>query len=67
LSYNWEKEYGSIPTDAAGVNTNTLTLVNPTPECAGSYRCLVGSHSGKKFSDYAKIIVNGQQIMFYFN
>ena len=63
-SYNWERQDGSIPIGATGVNTNALTFVNPTPECTGNYRCLVGSHSGKRFSDYAKIIVNGQQVMF---
>ena len=58
-SYYWERQDGSIPFGATGVDTNTLTLVYPRPEHSGNYRCVVGNHIDKKFSDYAMIIVNG--------
>ncbi|XP_065898770.1 basement membrane-specific heparan sulfate proteoglycan core protein-like isoform X3 [Dysidea avara] len=59
MSYHWEKEDGSgIPSDAIGVDSNTLTLVNLTPFHAGNYRCVVGSESDSNFTDYATITIN---------
>ena len=59
-SYCWEKEDGSsIPSDAIGVNSNTLTLVNLTPFHAGNYRCVVGCECDSNISNYATIAING--------
>ena len=59
-SYCWERQLSDIPAGSTGVNTDTLTLVNPEPNDTGNYRCLVGNHSDERFSDYARITVNGQ-------
>jgi len=58
-SYYWERQDGSIPSGATGVNTDTLTIVNLTPEDAGSYRCVVSSDSEVDYSNYAEIYVIG--------
>jgi len=58
-SYYWEKQDGSISSGATGVNTDTLTIVNLTPEDAGNYRCAVSNDSEADYSNYAKITVIG--------
>ena len=58
-SYYWEKENAVIPNKAAGVNTNTLTIFNLSPEDAGNYRCIVSNNSDLTFSKWATITVNG--------
>jgi len=58
-SYHWEKEDGSIPYGAAGVDSNILTLVNLMPAHAGNYRCVVSSKSDSNFTNYATITING--------
>ena len=57
--YYWERQDVSIPSGATGVNTNTLTIVNLTPEDAGNYRCVVSNDSEVDYSNYAKITVIG--------
>ena len=59
-SYNWERQSGSIPSGATGVNTNTLTIINLTPEDAGNYRCVATNASGSSQSNYATLTVNGE-------
>ena len=66
-SYNWERENGSIPSGATGVNTNTLTIINLTPEDAGNYRCVATNASGSSQSDYATLTVNGKLLQVYIN
>lgn len=58
-SYCWERQDGSIPSNAIGKNTHTLTLVNITPAHSGRYRCVVMNTSDKNFSNYAIITING--------
>jgi len=58
-SYYWERQDSSIPSGATGVNSETLTIVNITPEDTGNYRCVVGHGSDKDFSNYAEITVIG--------
>ena len=58
-SYNWERQSGSIPTTAFGVNTNTLTIINLQPEDAGNYRCVATNDCGKNYSNYATIRIKG--------
>ena len=58
-SYNWERQSGSIPFGASGVNTNTLTIINLTPEDASNYRCVATNASGSSVSNYATLTVNG--------
>jgi len=58
-SYNWEREGGNIPSSATGVNTNTLTIINLTPQDAGNYRCVATNDSGRSESNYATLTING--------
>jgi len=59
-SYNWERQSGSIPSGAIGVNTNTLTIINLQPEDAGSYRCVATNCNGRSNSQYARVNVIGK-------
>ena len=61
-SYNWERQSGSIPSGAIGVNTNTLTIINLQPEDAGYYRCVATNASGSSRSEYATFIVTGDML-----
>ena len=58
-SYRWERQSGNIPSSATGVDTNTLTIINLTPEDAGRYRCIATNASGSSESNYATLTVNG--------
>ena len=59
-SYNWERQSGSIPSGAIGVNTNTLTIINLQPEDAGNYRCVATNDCGTNYSSYATVTVKGE-------
>ena len=59
MSYYWERQDGSIPAGATGVKSETLTIVNLTPDDAGNYRCVVSNDSDVGFSNYAEITVIG--------
>ena len=58
-SYYWERQDGSIPSGATGVNTDTLTIVNLRPEDAGNYRLVVSNDSEVDYSNYAEITIFG--------
>jgi len=58
-SYYWERQDGSIPSGATGVNTDTLTIFNLTPEDAGNYRCVVNNDSEVDYSNNAEITIFG--------
>ena len=58
-SYYWEKHNGSIPSGATGINTDTLTIINISPEDSGNYRCVVSNDNGKVYSVWAVVTVNG--------
>ena len=58
-SYNWERQNGSIPSGATGVNTSNLTI-NLTPEDAGNYRCVATNEGGNTSSNYASLTVIGE-------
>ena len=63
-SYTWERQDGSIPSSAIGVNTNTLTLINLQLRDAGRYRCIATNDSGSTESDYAIVTVKGRAVQF---
>ena len=58
-SYFWERQGGSIPSGAVGVDSNTLTIGNLTPEDVGHYRCVISDGSDSSYSNYANITVYG--------
>ena len=58
-SYYWERQNSSIPTDATGVNTTTLTINGLQPDDAGNYRCIVTNSFGSINSHYAMLTING--------
>ena len=60
VSYDWERQSGSIPPNTAGVNTSTLTFINLTPQDAGSYRCVATNPSGSSASNYAQLAIQGK-------
>ena len=58
-SYYWERQHGSIPSSAAGVNTSNLTIVNIQINDTGYYRCVAINDIGITESEYAKLTVTG--------
>ena len=64
-SYNWERQSGSVPSGATGINTNALTIINLQPEDAGNYRCVASNASGSSYSEYASVIVKGETVFFF--
>ena len=58
--YYWERQNGSIPSTAIGVNTSILTLSNLQLKDAGYYRCIATNASGSTKSKYAKLILIGE-------
>ena len=56
----WERQSGSIPSSATGVNTNTLTIINLTPEDAGNYQCVATDNCKSGASDNATITITGK-------
>ena len=59
-SYYWERETGAIPSNAVGINTNTLTLHDIRPPDSGRYRCVAENEHGPTYSNYAMLIVEGK-------
>ena len=59
-TYLWEKEGGSIPKEAKGVDKSTLTLVDLKPAHSGNYRCFACKGSHKIPSDFAIFSVKGE-------
>ena len=58
-SYKWERHGRNFPSGTKAVNTDTLTIINLTPEDAGNYRCVATNASGSSTSDYAQLNING--------
>ena len=66
-SYFWERENDNIPINSIGIQTDTFTLLNVLPSDAGNYRCVINQlHCGisrYRFSDYARIVINGKPFL----
>ena len=58
-AYYWQRQHGSIPSRAIGVNTSNLTIVNLQLEDAGYYRCVAINDIGSIESEYAKLTLTG--------
>ena len=58
--YNWERQSGSIPPGATGVNTNMLTLNNLQLADAGNYQCVAINEGGSTPSNYATLSITGE-------
>ena len=59
ISHYWERQSGSIPSGAIGVNTSTLTIIDLFPGDSDNYRCVATNASGSSKSNYATLRVNG--------
>ncbi|XP_065913382.1 uncharacterized protein [Dysidea avara] len=49
-SYQWKKEDGSVPSDARGINSSTLSFENLQPAYDGKYHCVATNDSGSSVS-----------------
>ena len=63
-SYYWEKENDTIPTNAVGMNTSILTLIDLQSEDIGNYRCVATNGSGTSKSKYATVTINSKTISY---
>jgi len=59
-SYYWQRQHGSIPSSATGINTNNLTIVNLQLKDAGYYRCVAINDIGSTESEYATLTLTGK-------
>ena len=62
-SYYWERQHGSIPSSAIGVNSSVLTLSNLQLKDSGYYRCVTVNGGGSTKSKYAKLTLAGKYII----
>ena len=58
-SYYWLRETGDLPSNAMGVNSNSLTLHNILPPDSGRYQCVAENEHGNTYSNYAVLTVEG--------
>ena len=64
-SYYWERQHGSLPLDATGINTSNLTIVNLQLKDAGNYRCIAVNGSGSTESKYVTLSLAGMYACMY--
>jgi len=60
-SYRWERLNDTMPFDAEGINTNTLTLKLQL-DYAGKYYCVATNDIGSSESNYATLKINSEYI-----
>ena len=58
-SYYWVRDISEIPSNAMGVNSNNLTLLNILPPDSGSYQCVAENEHGSTHSNYAMLTIEG--------
>ena len=63
IFYVWEKLSGSIPTNAIGVNTDNITLINVQQEDSGNYRCVAANTCESSYSEYATVNITSGKIV----
>ena len=59
-SYSWNKQGGDLPLNTAGMNTRILSFINVTIENTGYYQCIATNGSGKSYSKFAYLSINGE-------
>ena len=59
-SYHWQRETGDIPSNAMGINTNTLILHDIRPPDSGRYQCVAENEHGLTYSNYTMFTVGGK-------
>jgi len=59
-SYSWKKQGGDLPLNTAGINTSILSFINVTIENSGYYQCVATNGSGKSYSNFAYLFINGE-------
>ena len=59
VNYTWEKRFSVLPSRAQGVNTSNMIIVNLRPEDSGGYRCVISNSTGKIFSNFTLVSVQG--------
>ena len=57
--YKWQRQHGSIPSSATGVNTSNLTIIKLRLKDVGYYRCIAINGSGSTESEYAALTLKG--------
>lgn len=62
-SYYWVRDIGEIPSNAIGVNSNNLTLLNILPPDSGSYQCVAENEDGSTHSKYAMLTIEGMSTL----
>ena len=66
-SYFWLRENGGIPSNAVGINSNSLTLHNILPPDSGRYQCMAKNEHGSTYSNYANFTVEGKHYEYHNN
>ena len=62
--YQWERKEGEMPSNVDGVDSNILTINKLQLKSAGSYRCKVINGDVVIFSEYAKITIFCESLLF---
>ena len=58
--YFWERENGTISSNAEGINTSSLVLNNISPSDSGNYRCTAEYRSGYIYLSYFTVTFEGK-------
>ena len=64
ISYQWERLSDTMPFDAEGINTNTLTLKLQLAY-TGKYYCVATNVIGSSESNYATLKIHSEYIYLY--
>ena len=62
LSYHWQREVGSIQSNAVGINSSNLTLRDILPSDSSHYRCVAVNKHGMNYSNYAMLTIEGMYL-----
>ena len=57
--YKWERQNGTLPSRAQGINSSHLVIFNLRAEDTGKYRCIQSNSTGRISSKYKMLTVKG--------